>query len=102
MKSMPQSSAIRASRRQSGQLPDHRSGTRVAERPDEQLAPNSPICRRLSPYMRKRSENDAVRPGTELSIVALYGRYGPNTLNADSTKLMSIKAPNSTLPTIKP
>jgi hypothetical protein len=28
----------------SGQLPDHRSGTSVTARPDEQLAPNRPIC----------------------------------------------------------
>src|SRR5262245_46855037 len=51
---MPASSAMRASRRLSGQLPDQRSGTLVTARPDEQLAPNSPICSRLSPYMAMR------------------------------------------------
>src|SRR5215470_1436176 len=40
---MPTSSAIRASLRLSGQLPDQRSGTSVTARPDEQLAPNRPI-----------------------------------------------------------
>jgi hypothetical protein len=43
MKSMPASSAIFTSARLSGQLPDQRSGTFVTARPDEQLAPNSPI-----------------------------------------------------------
>src|SRR5262245_55845246 len=40
---MPPSSAIRASLRLSGQLPDQRSGTSVTARPDEQFAPNRPI-----------------------------------------------------------
>src|SRR5438477_355635 len=40
---MPASSAICASLRLSGQLPDQRSGTSVTARPDEQLAPNNPI-----------------------------------------------------------
>jgi hypothetical protein len=49
-----------ASARQSGQLADQRSGTLVAERPDEQLAPNSPILSALPLYMAKRSPIDAV------------------------------------------
>src|SRR5580704_3011589 len=61
MKSMPASSAMRASRRQSGQLPDHLSATLVAERPDEQLAPNSPIFNALALYMAVRAGIDAVR-----------------------------------------
>src|SRR5579883_3451376 len=55
MKSMPASSPIRASARQSSQLADQRSGTLVAERPDEQLAPNSPILSALSLYMATRA-----------------------------------------------
>src|ERR1700684_1998200 len=51
MKSRPAASASRASARQSGQLADQRSGTLVAERPDEQLAPNSPIFSALPLYM---------------------------------------------------
>src|SRR6185312_15515493 len=55
MKSRPASSAIRASARQSSQLADQRSGTLVAERPDEQLAPNSPIFSALALYIARRS-----------------------------------------------
>src|SRR5215813_4235946 len=47
MNSMPNSSAMRAKRRQSGQLPDQRSAVSVTARPDEQLAPNSPNFSRL-------------------------------------------------------
>src|SRR5579863_10056565 len=54
MKSRPASSAIRASARQSSQLADQRSGTLVAERPDEQLAPNTPILSALPLYMAMR------------------------------------------------
>src|ERR1700758_1788765 len=60
MKSMPAASAMRASARQSGQLADQRSGTKVAERPDEQLAPNSPILSWLALYIAMRSRIDAV------------------------------------------
>src|SRR5712675_203839 len=58
MKSMPASSAMRASLRLSGQEPDQRSGTLVTARPDEQLAPNKPSLSRLPPCMdmRWRSE----------------------------------------------
>src|ERR671911_3233098 len=61
MKSMPAWSAMRASFRQSGQLADHRSGTVVAERPDEQLAPKMPIFSALALYIAARSGNDPVR-----------------------------------------
>ena len=74
MKSMPASSAMRASRRQSGQLADQRSGTLVAERPDEQFAPKIPIFSVLSLYMAMRSRIDAERdaaiapPGSSTAI----------------------------------
>src|SRR5690242_12668272 len=61
MKSMPAASAMRVSRRQSGQLADQRSGTVVAERPDEQLAPNRPILSWLPLYIARRFGNDASR-----------------------------------------
>src|SRR3954468_23119288 len=61
MKSMPASSAMRASFRQSGQLADQRSGTLVAERPDEQLAPKMPIFSALALYIAERSDSDPVR-----------------------------------------
>src|SRR5262245_3838933 len=67
MKSMPASSAMRARRAQSGQLADQRSGTLVAERPDEQLAPNTPIFSVLALYMAMRSCIDAVRASTMFS-----------------------------------
>src|SRR6187551_3911240 len=47
-KSMPAASAMRASARQSGQLADQRSGTFVADRPDEQLNPNRPSFNALA------------------------------------------------------
>src|ERR1700681_1746115 len=59
MKSMPASSAICARRLQSGQLPDQRSGTRVTARPDEQFAPNRPICSLLLAYMARRDCREA-------------------------------------------
>src|SRR5690242_10888705 len=54
-KSMPASSAMRASRRLSGQEPDQRSGTRVTARPEEQFGPNRPILSALPLYMAMRS-----------------------------------------------
>src|SRR5262249_27740859 len=74
MKSMPASSAMRASRRQSGQLADQRSGTLVAERPDEQLAPKMPILSGLVLYMAMRSRIDAERASTTASV-----RFAPRT-----------------------
>src|SRR5215207_6305820 len=56
---MPASSPIRASARQSGQLADHRSGTLVAERPDEQLKPNRPSFSALALCIARRSLMDA-------------------------------------------
>src|SRR5262249_2733257 len=67
MKSMPASSAMRASRRQSGQLADHRSGTVVADRPEEQLAPNRPIFSALALYIARRSDIDDVRASMAFS-----------------------------------
>src|SRR5438132_254712 len=55
MNSMPASSAICASARQSGQLPDQRSGTIVTARPEEQLAPNRPSFSRLALPIAARS-----------------------------------------------
>ena len=54
MNSMPARSAICATRTQSGQLPDHRSGTIVTARPEEQLAPNRPSFSRLALPMAAR------------------------------------------------
>src|ERR1700730_16465515 len=77
MKSSPASSASLASARQSSQLADQRSGTLVAERPDEQLAPKSPILSALALYMATRSCMDAVGASTAFSIVFIIaiGRY---------------------------
>src|SRR5437764_9651763 len=66
MKSMPAASAMRASCRHSGQLADQRSGTLVAERPDEQFAPKMPIFRTLALYMARRSCIAAVRASKAL------------------------------------
>ena len=55
---MPAASAITASALLSVQLPDQRSGTSVTARPDEQLAPNRPICNLLSPCMARREFSD--------------------------------------------
>src|ERR1043165_2048881 len=67
MKSIPARSAICASARQSSQLADQRSGTLVAERPDEQLAPNMPIFSALLLYIARRSAIDPLRLGTLIS-----------------------------------
>src|SRR6516162_7528586 len=63
MNSRPARSAICARRTQSGQLPDHRSGTVVTARPEEQLAPNRPSLSRLAlpiaarlPFLTSRSK----------------------------------------------
>src|SRR5580698_7294258 len=76
---MPASSDICASRLLSGQLPDHRSGTSVTARPDEQLAPNRPICSLLFEYIARRAASDPSRATTcgaftvspRLTVVAL-------------------------------
>src|SRR5215472_4609833 len=57
-KSIPARSAISASFLLSGQLPDQRSGTSVTARPEEQLAPNKPICSLLPPCIARRAFND--------------------------------------------
>src|SRR3979409_1872314 len=56
---MPAASAMRASLRLSGQVPDHRSGTLVTARPDEQFAPNKPSLSLLPPCIDIRSRKDA-------------------------------------------
>src|SRR6266478_5148535 len=61
MNSMPASSAIWARERQSAQLPDQRSGTRVTARPDEQFAPNRPSLSRFALYIAARSPLAIVR-----------------------------------------
>src|SRR5215510_861988 len=77
MKSRPASSAMRASLRLSAQLPDQRSGTIVTARPDEQLAPNSPIFSRFLLYMAARSGVVASRViGSEVLGRGVPGR-GP-------------------------
>ena len=68
MKSMPASSAILASLRQSGQLADQRSGTVVAERPDEQLAPNRPTLNAFALYIAVRCCIDAARASTVILL----------------------------------
>jgi hypothetical protein len=55
---MPAWSAISASFLLSGQLPDQRSGTSVTARPEEQLAPNKPICSLLLPCIARRAFSD--------------------------------------------
>src|SRR5690348_4038368 len=67
MRSSPAAAASLASARQSGQLADQRSGTLVAERPDEQLAPNSPILSAWPLYMAMRLAMDALRASTACS-----------------------------------
>ena len=68
MKSMPAWSAMRASLRQSGQLADQRSGTLVAERPDEQLAPNNPMLNAFALYIAVRCCIDAVWASTAFPL----------------------------------
>src|SRR5208282_3969638 len=69
MKSRPASSASRANARHSGQVAAQRSGTLVAERPDEQLAPNRPILSALPLYMAMRFFMDATGASTAFSVV---------------------------------
>src|SRR6266481_461019 len=61
---MPTSSAILASLRLSGQLPDQRSGTRVTARPDEQFAPNRPILSLFALCIDMRSWRDGAGAST--------------------------------------
>src|SRR5262249_43096879 len=61
---MPTSSAIRASLRLSGQLPDQRSGTSVTARPDEQFAPNKPILSLFALCIDMRSWRDGAGAST--------------------------------------
>src|SRR5580698_7205565 len=86
MKSSPASSACLATARQSGQLADQRSGTFVAERPDEQLAPNRPILSALPLYMATRFCIDATGASTAFSVCrscgGLYRISGPAVIPA--------------------
>src|SRR5262252_2693593 len=61
---MPTSSAILASLRLSGQLPDQRSGTSVTARPDEQFAPNKPILSLFALCIDIRSWRDGAGAST--------------------------------------
>src|SRR5271169_1026499 len=70
MKSRPASSAMSASLRQSGQLADQRSGTVVADRPDEQLAPNRPILSALPLYMAILFFKEA--PGASIAFLPFF------------------------------
>src|SRR6266508_1935998 len=84
---MPAASAMRASFRLSRQFPDQRSGTWVTARPDEQFAPNRPICSRLAPYMAMRSRIEASRTGTaslltSFTAVALPARQKAYAIHA--------------------
>src|SRR5436309_7026540 len=76
MNSMPASSAIFARTMQSGQLPDHRSGTIVTARPEEQLAPNRPNLSRFALPICARSRCDVTR-SIPVSL-SLSGRALPN------------------------
>src|SRR5579862_1273216 len=82
MKSRPASSASLASARQSSQLADQRSGTMVAERPDEQLAPNSPILSALSLYMAMRDCMDAAA-GASTAVSSQDKFLGDHTTGFD-------------------
>src|SRR5215813_8863886 len=73
---MPTSSAILASLRLSGQLPDQRSGTRVTARPDEQFAPNRPILSLLALCIDMRS----CRVGAGASTVPPEDLFGAGRL----------------------
>src|ERR1700752_901725 len=77
MKSSPASPASRASAKQSSQLADQRSGTVVAERPDEQLAPNRPILSALPLYIAMRSRMDALRASTVFSLLRRHNSTTP-------------------------
>ena len=69
----------------SAQLPDQRSGTSVTARPDEQLAPKSPIFSRLPLCIDVRSRDVASRTGIATPrnaavIVAAPRRYGKTAM----------------------
>ena len=68
MNSRPASSAMRASRTLSAQLPDQRSGTVVTARPDEQFAPNSPSLSLLALCMAMRARIAASASVTVASL----------------------------------
>src|SRR5579862_2424492 len=88
MKSSPASSASFASATQSSQLADQRSGTVVAERPDEQLAPNSPILSALSLYMAMRDCMEAAAGAS--TVLSSRKKFG-----ADHTTGFARRVPTS-------
>src|SRR4051812_47413155 len=73
MNSIPASSAICASLRQSGQLPDQRSGTVVIARPEEQFAPNRPSLSRFALPIAARSPCPTVGSMCSLAVNAPGG-----------------------------
>src|SRR3954453_7996690 len=77
---MPAASPRRASARQPSQLADQRSGTRVAERPDEQLNPNRPSFNALELCIARRSFIDEVagRSSKAGSVVEFGVVSGPH------------------------
>src|SRR5215207_3427438 len=87
MKSMSASSASLASLRQSGQLADQRSGTLVAERPDEQLAPNRPSFSALALYIATRSFIDSVGRSSKGRPPAFLSSY----TNAGSPRTKALR-----------
>ena len=77
---------MRASARQSAQLADQRSGTRVAERPDEQLKPNRPSFNALELCIARRSLMDEVagrssKAGSVVGSRSLNVRAGERSLH---------------------
>src|SRR5579885_52154 len=66
---MPASSAILASRRLSSQLPDHRSGALVTNRPEEQFAPKKPSFSRLQLYIAIRPSMAPFMSSTALLLI---------------------------------
>src|ERR1700761_1306605 len=89
MKSMPASSAMRTGARLSSQVPDQRSGTLVTARPDEQLAPNSPIFRRLPPSSIRRCGNDEFAFGTAIPLGSSRADLYGGTISNANTKTMA-------------
>src|SRR5881227_465825 len=89
MNSIPAASAICARAKQSGQLPDQRSGTIVTARPEEQLAPNSPSFSRFVLYIAARSPCPILRsigfPAEPLTLsLSPHAGRGERGCNADA------------------
>src|SRR5271169_2012306 len=90
---MPASSDIKASFLLSDQLPDQRSGTSVTARPDEQLAPNRPICSVLLPCIDRRELSEAegactigpLTDGTTVAGIAQCAMRGSRSLTENDS-----------------